>query len=104
MAPRALLALLSLALALGVLEIGVRVFAPQPPLLYQPHPTLGWTHVPNTALTYPGHSGPVRVAFNGDGLRMGEPRGGRRIVVLGDSYTEGVDVAREDTFVEQAGR
>lgn len=89
--------------ALTALELGVRWFSPQPPLIYRPDSVLGWTHIPNHNLTYPGHSGSISIHFNSKGLRDVEhPYKKRsdvyRILVLGDSYTEGVDVELTDTF------
>lgn len=95
-----------IGLVLITLEVGVRVLAPQPPLLYRPDAALGWVHEPGLSVTYPGHSGPVPVRFNSRGLRDTEhetpkPDGAFRILVLGDSYPEAVDVELDAAFPKQ---
>jgi len=97
------LLILGVVVALSLLEVGVRVFDTQPPLMYWPDPVLGWVHPANRGFTYPGNSGSVNVHFNSKGLRDVEhfykKRDGiYRVLVLGDSYTEGVDVELVDTF------
>ena len=91
-------------LGLVVLELGVRVFSPAPPLMYVPDETLGWVHPANSTFEYDGNSGRTVVAFNSKGLRSEEHvyekvNDTYRILVLGDSYVEAADVSMEHTFV-----
>lgn len=101
--------LLGCLMALTVVEASVRVFAPSPPLLYWPDASLGWVHPPHLACTYPGRNGPTAVQFNSRGLRDAEratekPPGVFRVLVLGDSYAEGVDVEQAQTFAAHLER
>lgn len=91
------------AAALALVEVGVRTLSPRPPLLYRPHPALGWVHPPGKTVLYPGHSGPARVTFNSRGLRDREHSQEKspntaRILILGDSYTEAADMDGEEAF------
>lgn len=84
-------------------EVILRVFLPQ---------TLGlrWytregvmVHVPGLRATYVRPEYRTRVEINSDGLRdreypPGKPPGAYRILVLGDSYAEGLQVSVEQTF------
>jgi hypothetical protein len=110
---RAALAVLGLALALLLLEGGVRLMgiappaAPLPPL-WEPHPYLGWFHIPNSGGLWYSEYGEYQadVHINARGLRDREigydnPQNAYRILVLGDSYAEGLHVAREETFPKQ---
>lgn len=97
------LVLLGCLIALGIVEVGVRVFDPQPPLMYWPDAIFGWVHPANRDFIYPGNTGSIHVHFNSRGLRDVEHsyekrRGVYRVLVLGDSFTEGVDVELMDTF------
>lgn len=110
---RAALAVLGLALALLLLEGGVRLMgiappaAPLPPL-WEPHPYLGWFHIPNSGGVWYSEYGEYQaeVHINARGLRDREigyddPQNAYRILVLGDSYAEGLHVALEETFPKQ---
>lgn len=79
----------------------------QPPL-WEPHPYLGWFHAPNHAgMVYSEHhefEAPVRI--NARGLRDREigydkSADGARILVLGDSFVEALQVPLEETFTHQ---
>lgn len=110
-----LLVLTSLALCLGVLELGLRLAGFQalydtyskPSLLWQKDPLLGWSHVPSSQDVFVGpRPWPVEfqasVAINSLGLRGPEltpvPEGGYRVLLLGDSVTAGFEVEYEETF------
>jgi len=76
----------------------------------EPHPLFGWTHIPGAsgwAKRCVGRQAEWRtfVRINDHGLRGPEipyaRRGGFRVLVLGDSYTEGLQVAEEETFVRR---
>lgn len=95
-----------LILALGVLELGVRVLGlhdPPSANFVEPHPQLGWSHVPGKAGYW--HIGEKRIPIkiNSKGLRDKEypyekEDGVFRILVLGDSFTEAFQVPLRDTF------
>jgi lysophospholipase L1-like esterase len=110
---RAALAVLGLALALLLLEGGVRTMGIAPPAdplppLWEPHPYLGWFHIPNSGGLWYSEYGEYQanVHINARGLRDREigydnPQNAYRILVLGDSYAEGLHVAQEETFPKQ---
>jgi len=90
-------------------EMGGQLYARSRPahdaLFLQPHPVLGWLHVPKMELTWSGHgwyaidfSVPMR--FNSAGFRDREwveakPPGVKRIAILGDSMVEAMQVPWE---------
>lgn len=98
----ALLVLLSTALTLGALEMTVRVFVDR----YQCDARLGWTYRPNRRVLVFNWTGEFAhvVGFNRDGLRDDrDPPAGSddrafRIVVLGDSFSAGLQVPSADSF------
>jgi hypothetical protein len=103
---RLLLVTVSLAFGLVTIELGIRVFG-----LYrfpvddfvQSHPELGWSHVPNKQGYWIVGKDSIPVEINSKGLRDREysyekDEGTFRILVLGDSFTEGFQVPLEDTF------
>jgi len=110
---RVALAVLGLALALLLLEGGVRLMGIAPPAealppLWEPHPYLGWFHIPNSGGLWYSEYGEYQadVHINARGLRDREigydnPHNAYRILVLGDSYAEGLHVALEETFAKQ---
>ena len=79
--------------------------------LFQPHPVFGWTHEPNAEGWTQGCVGRrfewrAFSRMNADGLRDRDyPRARRpgvaRVLVLGDSYVEGMQVPSEQTFVKR---
>ena len=96
----------SILLALVLLEFGVRALG-----LYKfpadkfikPHPKLGWSHIPNKEGYWTVGKDRVHVRINSKGLRDREypyekGKGTFRILVLGDSFTEGFQVPQKDTF------
>lgn len=105
--PRRLLRKLALALFVGLvsLEVGLRVFDVGLPMarIWRWHPTLGWTQNPNWTYDYTIDGDRVHNEFNALGFRDTEharakPPGTRRIVVLGDSFCEALQVDLEQTF------
>jgi hypothetical protein len=78
--------------------------------LYRPDDTLGWAHRPGADVTLRGCNGRdqefyAHVEINAEGLRdvptpLKAAGSRRRILVLGDSITEAVQVDFEQTFVE----
>ncbi len=111
---RVFLVCLGVVLPLLVLEAGVRILDLAPPAdlqpaLWAPHPYLGWFHVPNRGgvsySEYGEFKAPVHI--NARGLRDREigydnPQGAYRVLVLGDSFAEALQVPLEDTFVKLA--
>jgi hypothetical protein len=100
----ALLAASSLV-ALGAVETYVRMAGLDRPLVWQPHPELGWWHLPNATVHWT-EEGDGHVRINSRGLRdverpVSKPPGVFRIAVFGDSMTEGVQVNLEETFTRQ---
>jgi hypothetical protein len=67
------------------------------------HPVLGWSQVPGPSYDIVVEGRPVHVSFNAMGFRdddhqLAKPRGVKRIVVIGDSFCEAIQVNLEDTF------
>lgn len=67
------------------------------------HPVLGWTQRPGTGYEYRVDGELVRVQFNSRGFRdveheTAKPPGVKRIVLVGDSFCEALQVNLEDTF------
>ncbi|MCC6420112.1 MAG: hypothetical protein IT429_17900, partial [Gemmataceae bacterium] len=105
---RALMVLVTVLLVLGTLEASLRLFGPILPGNYtsgpylERHPIYGFFHVPG----YEGwqHSSEyfARVRFNQLGLRdprdsYAKPDGTFRILLLGDSFMEAVQVEQHET-------
>jgi hypothetical protein len=110
---RLLLVTLGVIIPLLMLEGAIRLLdiAPPPdlqPPLWAPHPYLGWSHVPNQGgvsySEYREFRAPVHI--NARGLRDREigydnPDGAYRILVLGDSFAEALQVPLQATFAKQ---
>jgi hypothetical protein len=96
----------SLGIACGVGEVTVRLIAPQQliikrPDIWQPTDTLGWTHRPNVNTTINTGERTARVFTDGDGFRVsraGRVEGQRRILLLGDSFMEALQVDYEQSL------
>jgi len=110
---------MGLAGGLLVAEILIRLVAPMPVKadsgqFFQPHPLYGWTHIPNQHGPWAGIGSLPRefkteIQINSHGLRDREipyekPKGVSRILLLGDSMTEGLQVALEETFAKRMER
>lgn len=110
--PGLALTLVSLILTLAMLEVGVRVLRLAPPVespgwFWQvPNPETGWALQPGAAGRWfnPRYEYDVEVSINQLGLRDVErdspqkPAGVFRILLLGDSYVEGLRVPLDQTF------
>ncbi len=99
--------LISLLVAGGVLELGLRVLGKSAPkTLNQFDPQVGWAKRPNAQVTRSTPEYTIHIATNEHGLRedQGAPKlkapGVFRILALGDSFTLGYSVERERSFVE----
>jgi hypothetical protein len=101
------LASLSIILGVALFEVLARTMWDgfQINRVYRFHPSLGWTQVPGRKHTYPASvfGEPVRTEINQLGFRdlehpVGKPPGTKRIVLIGDSFCEAVQVNMEQTF------
>lgn len=95
----------TLLLSILVLEVGLRLFFPQPMTKDKADPDLGWFHTASTQFTYVRQEFSTTVAYNSFGLRdrecsLQKPSGIFRIAVLGDSYIEGRQVPLDSVFSE----
>ena len=96
----------SLGLAVGVGEVVVRLAAPQQlivkrPDIWQPVDTLGWTHRPDVNTTINTGERTVWMITDGDGFRVGRAgrvESKRRILLLGDSFMEALQVEYEQSL------
>ena len=100
--------LVSLLMALGVFEGGLRLLGFGPfKTLNEFHEKLGWVKRPNSTTTRSTSEFDVTFDVNSLGLREdpmdspAKPAGVFRVVALGDSFTLGFTVDREDLFVDQ---
>lgn len=96
------LLLLSLVFSLIVLEVLVRLVGLDVPRVWVPDPELGWRHLPLTRRHFT-EEGDGLIEINSLGYRDRErkvekPPGVFRIVLLGDSMTEAVQVNREQDY------
>jgi|GEM_PF-4668689 len=102
----------ALACSIGVVEGVARTVSPAPaadairhammrPLLFEPHPTLAHVPRPGASATVWTPEWQARVSFNSLGVRGPEPvslpPGGRRVLMLGDSFTLGAQVDDSET-------
>ncbi len=112
-AARLILVLVGLAMGLAVLEVAARIVYPvrqpvlEPAYGVVPHERLGWFHKPNAEGWFfnSGQEFFTYVRINSRGLRDREypykkPRGVYRILLLGDSFAEGMQVDLEHTFAK----
>lgn len=101
----------SVVLAVAAVDTVLRWTAPECPQsndLWRPDAHVGWVHTRNKHTTYQPCTDLSRefrtdVRINALGLRdvdrsYGRPPGVRRILVLGDSFTEALQVEREESF------
>jgi hypothetical protein len=102
----------SLLAPLLLLEAALRLFGPVVPGNYStgtfltPHPVYGRFHVPGFDGWVRSREFTSRVTINSLGLRGPErsylkPAGTRRVMVLGDSFTEAAQVAEQDSTVSR---
>ena len=106
--------LVSLALALGTVEVFLRATGQQPwstvdrfpqqPVMHEPDAVLGWRAKPGV-YRFPGYvadAPPIRITVWSDGRRASAPEPlpqARRVVFVGDSLTQGWAVSDDETFV-----
>lgn len=103
---RVLLAVIGVALAIVIGEVGVRLVAPQQliiirPDLWEPADTVGWLRRPNVRTQINTGERTVTVLTDAEGFRMGTaapPRtAGLHILILGDSQMEALQVEYEQS-------
>ncbi len=90
---------------LVIAEVAVRMVAPQQlilkrPDIWMPVDTLGWQHRPNVQTTVNTGERTVRLNTDREGFRVGERGrvdGDRRILLLGDSFMEALQVEYEQS-------
>lgn len=107
--PRKLaLALVSLGLALAVLEVATRLFSRVSPPLLCNDATVGTTFLPGFAgrVYVPERRGEVALRFNREGMRdedfaVAKPAGTRRVAVIGDSMIAAIASDEEQTLVRR---
>lgn len=98
-----LIASFALAGLLG--EIGVRIAAPQQlimirPDFWAPLDTVGWGHLPNVNITMNSGERTVSVYTDAEGFRVGAAEiapEGQRVLILGDSFMEAIQVDYEES-------
>lgn len=114
--PRLLLSLMALLLVLSAVEGVARTVSPAPAddalarqakhaLLFQKHPELGFTPRTQVAYTFWDPEWQTHVRLNSLGIRGPEPAdlapGDRRVLLLGDSFTMGLQVDEEKTVAQR---
>ena len=101
--------LVSAALAFGVAEIGLRLLGFAPPVINtEGDAALGWRKQANSTIKMESAEYDVTIETDAQGLRddyttaevPAKPEGTTRMLFLGDSFTLGYTVAREDLFVD----
>jgi hypothetical protein len=104
-ASRAALVLVSTIFAIGLFEVSVRIFKVHYEInpFWKYHPVIGWSQVPNKSYHYWLDGKEIRVAFNSRGFHdvehpLRKPSGTKRIVVVGDSFAEALQVNLDETF------
>jgi lysophospholipase L1-like esterase len=100
------LATLSGAIALGVIAVEgtIRLAGLDQPLIWRPHPVLGWSHIPGAEAHW-REEGNGLIQINRQGMRDVERNTDKspaafRIAVFGDSMTEGVQVNLDQAFTQ----
>lgn len=98
---------ITLLVALGLVEAGLRLVGYSVPVFHTLDPTLGWAFRPG-AQGWQTREGRAWVRINRVGMRDSErtvakPPGTYRIAVIGDSYVAGVEVPAESTFATRLG-
>ena len=88
---------------LAIIEVSMRVFHLSAPLQYEPHPLYGWGHIRETVEWRRGEGEEIESRINAQGLRdvehsYAKPKGVRRILILGDSFSEALQVPLEESY------
>lgn len=108
-----LVSAVTFAILLLALELGLRLAGVGDDAVSQPHPWAGWAHIPGRRASVhsedPHLARRIVIAIDSLGLRDVErqahkPPGVYRILVLGDSFVEAVQVPLESTFTRRLER
>jgi len=106
------LLIFSIILTVGVIELILRIGASLDPpptghhdLCCEYHPVLGWRHTPNASFELVRSEYQITERFNSRGVRgpeysLDKPPGEYRIVIIGDSFAEGITVNFDMLFSE----
>ena len=94
--PRSLLVLLLLGLCLVAAELAVRTWL-ESPAYARVQRDYGWVDAPGTAYVQ-SREGWSRGRFGASGLRGPDPGDGLRVLVIGDSYGQALEVMRDGTY------
>lgn len=95
------------------LELGFRALGLGEDTIMQAHPWAGWTHIPSRRAEIPSEdrrlARRLTITIDSLGLRdveraVAKPAGVARVLVLGDSYVEAVQVPLESTFTRRLER
>ncbi len=105
-AANVLLAAASTLVALSLLEVGMRLFQPQPMAAVRRSGRLGWVHKPNVRMVYERSVFRIPVRFSNIGLRdrdypFAKPPKTCRIGILGDSFVEAMQVPFDSMLSER---
>lgn len=97
--------IIGIIFALCIVEVSMRLFIYPPPEIYEPNLYLGWFHKPNSHKCYNTEEFSVCVKINSKGLRDYEYEYEKRnniprILILGDSFAEGMQVELDKTFAK----
>jgi hypothetical protein len=107
------ISLATVMVVLLIMEVSLRALHVGSDSTTRPHPWAGWVHVAGRDAEFESEDrslGPqIRVHFNALGLRDVErtrdkPANVYRVLVLGDSYVEGMQVPQESTFTRRIER
>jgi len=95
-----------IAIALLVAEILLRVLGISSEIAYLPNSNYGWSHAPGAQYSKVTEGERIPITINSFGLRDREfeytkDAGTFRVLVLGDSFMEALQVATESTFAKQ---
>jgi len=98
----------SLVVALAAAEVAVRVAGIGSDQLLEPDPVLGLRHIPDKHGLSQAECYRARVTINHEGWRspevpLAKPAGTYRIVVLGDSFMDALQVGDDETFAQRLG-
>jgi hypothetical protein len=97
--------LIGLGVAVALAELMLRVVGVQSQFVYTPNPYFGWWNTAGHEYVKTTEDQTVDVVINSHGLRDREypyekPPGTKRVLVLGDSFAEAVQVPLEATFAK----
>jgi len=95
--------LIGCVVALLIAEAALRILGVTSKLVYSPNPYYGWGHTAGDEFLWTTESRELKIEINALGLRDSDhpyekPEGTSRILVLGDSFPEALQVPLEDGF------